>query len=285
MARWFFKYYYLGKEKYYGSQRQKDLLTVENVLLKTLKRRKYIKNAQDSGFESASRTDKYVSARGAVFAVDCLKYPILMELNSHMPKDIGIWAYSEVPEGYSPRFSALKRYYKYILPKPLSYLREKYNFDVSIVKEACNILKGTHDFQNFSKRDSEIINTVRTMEEIKLSIINDTVIIDFISEAFLRQQIRRIAKKLIQLGKGLIEWSEFIELLNPSKFISYEPANPKGLILWDIKYNDEMLLFQKDSKSIERMKNYFFTQKMAHYLKFNLFRSLLQQDDFSNESL
>ena len=66
-SRYLFKFYYIGKSKYYGSQRQPQLLTIEDCLLNVLLEKDYIKNIKESGFEAASRTDRFVSARGSFF--------------------------------------------------------------------------------------------------------------------------------------------------------------------------------------------------------------------------
>lgn len=271
MERFFFKYYYIALEKYYGSQRQKNLLTIEDRVIETLQNRGYIKDPQTSHFESASRTDRYVSARGAVFSIDTQKDPILMEINAHLPEEIGIWAYSKVPNDWSPRFEARLRHYKYIIPFPLSFLKKNYNFDLNIFKKACDHLEGKHDFQNFSKRTSSVNNTVRELKSINVSTINDSIIIDFKSQAFLWQQIRRIARKLIELGKGEIQYEDFTELLDPSDFKSYQPANPNGLILWDIKYDDKVIEFKINDKSLKRMKEFFIRRKIESFLQYKLF--------------
>ena len=67
--RYLFKFYYSGSDKFHGSQRQNGYLTVEDTLIDGLKERDYINDVTDSGFEVASRTDRFVSARGAVFSV------------------------------------------------------------------------------------------------------------------------------------------------------------------------------------------------------------------------
>jgi len=271
MARFFFKFYYIALDKYYGSQRQKDVLTIEDRVIKTLKERGYIHDVNASQFESASRTDRYVSARGAVFATNMLRDPILMELNAHLPNEIGIWAYCKVPNNYSPRFEAQMRHYRYIVQWPFSFLKKKYNFDFSLVNRACKKLEGVHDFQNFSKRDSSTDNTIRDMKSIETSTVDEVIIIDFKSEAFLRQQIRRIAQKLIELGKGELSYEAFAKLLDPSEFKSFQPANPKGLILWDINYDNDIVDFKIDEKSVSRMNNFLFDRKMRSFLNYNLF--------------
>ncbi|TFF94609.1 MAG: tRNA pseudouridine(38-40) synthase TruA [Promethearchaeota archaeon] len=276
LKKYFFKIYYIGKQKYHGSQRQSNVLTIEDQLIDILIKRNYIDDLERAEFEFASRTDRYVSARGAVFSIIPKKKPILMEINSFLPCEMGLWASSPVPINYSPRYHAVSRHYRYIFPEPLDYLISEYNFNIDIVKKACSQLEGIHNFQNFSKRDNSIEDTIRELNFVNMTISNNTVFIDFISKSFLRQQIRRIIKKLMELGKNEISFEEFLTLFDAKKFVSYEPANPNGLILWDIQYNSN-IKFQINKKSVERMQNYFVTQKQKNWLKFKLF-SRLEED-------
>ncbi|MFX1366949.1 MAG: hypothetical protein ACFFCE_04390 [Promethearchaeota archaeon] len=278
-SKYLFKIYYIGKKKYYGSQRQPNFLTIEQSILSALMNRGYIQKGSNSEFEFASRTDRLVSARGACFTCIIEKKPILMEINSVLPREIGFWAYTKVPLAFSSRNSAILRHYIYIVPVPVSILQKTSDININIMEKACLQLKGRHNFSNFSKSTTEIINTVRDMDSVILSIQNDHLIFQFISKSFLRQQIRRIIKKVLELGMGTILYEDFLKLFDPSKIYSYQPADPRGLILWDIKYNDK-IKFIEDLKSKSRM-NAFFSQKEIKFgLKYNLFK-VLQQDNFS----
>jgi len=275
--KYFLKFYYIGKEKYYGSQRQPDFLTIEDELIDILKKRNYIKDIETSEFQVASRTDRHVSARSSVFSMITNKDPILMEINSFLPEEIGIWAKSVVSLNANPRYDASLRWYKYIVKSPVHHLKlMKFNFKV--VKKACKYLQGFHNFQNFSKRDKEMQKYERELEDVYPFIVNGYLIFDFKSQAFLRQQIRRIVAKLLELGKGEINMEEFKKLFDPTKFYSYQPAEPNGLILWDISYPD--LNFITDKKSFERMQNYFKKMELNMGLKHQLF-SVLKHDDSS----
>lgn len=278
-SKFLFKVYYIGKEKYYGSQRQLHYLTIEQSILSALKKRGYLNNVNNSEFEFASRTDKYVSARGACFTFITKKNPILMEINSVLPDEIGIWAYTNVPLEFSSRYNAILRHYIYIVPEPFSYLQKTSNVNIELMKRACKQLEGRHDFFNFSKSGAEKVNTVRDMDFVLLSIENDYLIFHFQSRSFLRQQIRRIIKILLDLGKGIILYEDFLKLFDPSRKISYQPADPEGLILWNIKYN-ENIEFIEDLKAKSRMNTYFFKEENKFGLKHNLFK-VLQQDNFS----
>jgi tRNA pseudouridine38-40 synthase len=278
-SKFLFKIYYIGKNEYFGSQRQPNLKTIEECILNALISKGYIQDIEKSKFEFASRTDRYVSARGACFTCITEREPILMEINTALPKEIGIWAYSEVPVEFISRFGAILRHYVYIVPYPISYFKKTSGIDINLMKKACKDLEGNHDFANFSKKEGDKIITIRDMNSVRLSIYNDYIVFQFKSRAFLRQQVRRMVKKVLELGTNEITYKEFLDLFNVSKNISYQPADPLGLILWDIKFN-ENIDFIVDSKSKERLDNYFMKKKLDYNLKYHLFRAL-QQNDFS----
>lgn len=262
--RYFIKMYYLA-DHYLGSQRQKEENTIEGILIKKLIDKSYIENESKSGFEAASRTDRFVSARGAVFSFITQKSFYPEELNSALPNDIGVWSVAKIPIDYKPRRNAICRHYKYIFEYPISYLVKNSEFDIDLIKQGCDLLQGRHDFINFAKKEKDK-NTVRDLVDIKLSIKNEFLVMDFYSKSYLRQQIRKMIKKLIELGTRKITLKEFKFLFNPMKSFSYKPHSPNGLILWDVKYPKEVN-FIENKKGKERMFN-FFEEK----LNYNIFR-------------
>ena len=279
VQRYLFKFYYRGSTKFFGSQRQKELLTVEGCLLNTLKETKYIESVKRSKIEFASRTDRFVSAKGSAFAFNTLKLPILMEINRALPNEIGLWAYTEVPQNFLSRFNAVYRHYKYIVPQSLTFLKKKKDIDTNLMHKACKKLVGKHNFRNFAKIENKEQKFIRDMDSVNLSIVNDYMMFDFKSRAFLRQQVRRMVKKILELGIGDINCEQFLKLFDDSVEMSYQPADPKGLILWDIKYDDK-IKFKIDLKSKERLNHYFLIQENKYAHKQQLFR-ILQQNDFS----
>lgn len=273
-TRYLIKFYYIGSGKYFGSQRQIKFETVEDNLIRCLLETNHIQNIETSGFEMASRTDKLVSARGACFTFQSKKPLILMEINSKLPTDIGLWAWCEVREDFSSRFNALIRHYKYILN--LSNEKE-HIYDLKIMKKACKALQGCHDFQNFSKREQGDIKTIRNLIFADFNKEGEYLVFNFKSRAFLRQQIRRMMTKILEVGSGIISLDAFKQLFDTKDFISYQPSDPIGLILWNIVY-EKSVQFVTDDKSYERMVNYFSIMYGKHSLKQKLFR-ILQHDD------
>jgi len=277
--RYIFKYYYIGIKHFFGSQRQKNIPTIEDCLIKALDKKDYIINFKDSSFEVASRTDRFVSARGATFSFITNKKPTLIEINNALPKEIGIWAFAKAPTNFSSRHNAIYRHYKYIVPQSLKYLQKKYEINLDIMKKACNELEGIHDFTNFCKKENNEKKTEKRVDLVEMTVQKNSLIFDFKSKSFLRQQIRRMVKKILELGKNEINYDDFLNLLNPKNYYSYQPADPSGLILWDIIY-DNSIQFQVDLKSKERMENYFLHQKRKYQQKYELF-NILQHSDFS----
>lgn len=270
-TRYLFKFYYIGSKKYFGSQRQPNYTTIEDCLLLALQEKGYINNFSQSGFEVASRTDKYVSARGSAFSFVTDKIPVLMEINSALPKNIGIWAHTKVPLDYLSRYNAQFRHYKYIIP----LLKGSINLEE--MNKACKALEGRHDFKNFSKSDKNENKTVRDLLLASMSKDGDFLVFDFKSRAFLRQQIRKMIAKILEVGLEIITYDEFLELFNPVKSLSYQSADPFGLILWDVNYG-KRIHFIPDKKSMERMISYFSEREQRYVSKTKLFR-LLQHND------
>ncbi|MFX1523499.1 MAG: tRNA pseudouridine synthase A [Promethearchaeota archaeon] len=277
--RYLFKMYYFGNSKYYGSQRQPNLLTIEECVLDALKAKNYVKNIKTSGFEVASRTDRFVSARGACFTCVLEKRPILMEINSALPVDIGLWAYAKVAPDFLSRYNAILRHYLYLVPFSHSTYQKTHDVDIPIMQKACSELEGRHDFVNFSKREKDEKFTIKDMDLAKLSLKNEYLVFQFKSRAFLRQQVRRMVKKILELGLGEINYDDFLKLFDPTQNLSYQPADPKGLILWEVKY-DSNIRFEEDKKSKERMEIFFLGKELNAKFKEQLFR-ILQHNDFS----
>jgi len=269
-TRHLFKFYYIGAEEYFGSQRQPNYLTIEDCLLTALQEKNYINETKESGFEVASRTDKFVSARGSTFSFISEKKPILMEINSALPKNIGVWAYSKVPTDFFSRYNAQFRHYKYIIQYPKAILKDDSIVNFKAMENVCKALEGRHNFKNFSKSGKEKVKNIRDMISTSINIEGDYIIFDFKSRAFLRQQIRRMVTKILEVGFGRISHEEFIDLFDPSKDISYQPADPFGLILWDINYGNNVS-FVIDNKSKERRDKYFREQEQKFALKKKLF--------------
>jgi len=99
-------------------------------------------------YTRCGRTDKGVSALANVCSLVVRKLPkgdYCSRINHCLPDDIRILAYAEIPPQFDARFSCVYREYKYF------FLRQ--GMDLDIIKKACKLYVGMHDFRNFCKKD------------------------------------------------------------------------------------------------------------------------------------
>lgn len=243
--RYAVRLFYIGTN-YHGFQRQPGLATIEGELLRVLKELKIIEDPRKARYAAASRTDKEVSAVSQVVSFSSAQTPKIPRINSLLPKDIKIWAISNVPEEFNPRKEAMYKHYRYIKP----YDGE--NLDEMI--KGTSLLEGTHDFQKLSKPDKKD-NTICTLSEVKLQKQGDFVVFDFKGKRFLWKMIRKIVTVLLRIGKGTMPPEELRTLLNPSNSIGkdVQPASSRGLILYDIEYP---FSFTIDKIALEEIREY-----------------------------
>ncbi|MEM4747841.1 MAG: tRNA pseudouridine(38-40) synthase TruA [Archaeoglobaceae archaeon] len=228
-----FKIAYFG-ENFFGSQYQPNLRTVEGELRKAL---------QEIGIFSkpkfAGRTDAGVSALGQVVAFECEKKINPRILNSALPSDIIAWAYKEVEENFNPR-KAKSRIYTYV------FFNEDYDFERML--KAAELLKGVHDFSNFTRGWK---GGKREIFDVKLTKEGNFFIFEIEGNAFTWNMVRCIVTALKLVGKGKeIEWFE--KMLQPEKFKFRVPPSPaEGLLLKDVKYDFE---FEVDEVCLKLLK-------------------------------
>jgi len=163
------------------------------------------------------------------------EYPYDKILNNLLPPDIRILGWSPVSDDFSARFSATTRTYRYFfVPRPSLHLAP--------MREALQLLVGTHDFRNLCRMDVEkVYNFERKIHSADIIVEKDVCYILIVGQAFLWHQIRCIAAVLFLIGRGLEEPAVVRELLdvkaNQGK-PSYPLADERPLVLHDCQYNN-----------------------------------------------
>jgi tRNA pseudouridine38-40 synthase len=211
---------------YYGFQRQPNLPTIESAVRAALKRIGVI----NGDFCYAGRTDRGVSAIGQVIDFwideDLAELAIPRVVNSKLPRDIWTWARAVAPIGFSARWNALWREYRYFLYHP--------GLDLKAMDDAARMLEGTHDFRNFSSAKEP--DTTRCLQKIRLQETGGLIVLDLRAEGFLWNMVRKIAGALEQIGSGARDPSWMEELLNPSRNYGAPTALAEGLVFMDAGY-------------------------------------------------
>lgn len=221
---------YIGTD-YHGFQVQPDQKTVEGELLRALGELNIINDRREANYIAAGRTDKGVHGLGQVVAFDTdnpeVAHP--RAINSRLPATIWTWARAQVTPDFDPRRNALSREYRYILCG-------KYN--ISSLRNASKLLKGTHDFSNFATPDKERTNTCK-IEKIMMRVEREFTIMDIRANYFLWHMVRKIATAMKMVGCGVRDSSWFEQMLHPSEFTEgLELAPAYGLILKNVEYEN-----------------------------------------------
>lgn len=243
--RYALKLFYL--DRYEGFQRQPNKATIEGHLEVALKEAGLIKDLKSAEYISGGRTDKGVHAIGQVVAINTSEKIIIPALNAHLPKDIIVWAVSEVNSEFNPRYGAISRYYRYSAPF--------YGENLDLMREGAKLLEGIHDFKLFSKTQPGK-STIREIHQLQIVEDDPLLVFHVKAHAFLWQMVRRIADCLLKIGKSEWQLEDLKDLLRgnpkPNIFTTPRPVGGLGaLILWDIEY---LFQFQPDIKSLEQIR-------------------------------
>ncbi|MGQ4833357.1 MAG: tRNA pseudouridine(38-40) synthase TruA [Candidatus Asgardarchaeia archaeon] len=258
--RFSLKVVYLGFY-YDGYQRQKHTKnTIEENIINALKKAGYISDVKSSKFQSASRTDKGVSALGQTVAFSTQKEKIHIGLINHfLPESIKVWAVATVNEEFNPRKDAQMKHYTYIIPK------DEINNLKRIVKIA-KLLEGQkYNFKYLSIKDKNEKNPILSINEIKVSSkkTSNLIFIDFFGKRFLYGQIRKIITLMMLYEKKKVTINDVKKILNGEKIkVSIAPANATRLILMDVFYKN--LKFEPNNVVALKIINRF----IEHYKNF-----------------
>ena len=202
---------------YSGWQVQPNADTIEGQLNKHL--RELL--GEEITVIGASRTDAGVHAlcNLAVFSTNA-RIPaekISYALNQRLPQDIRIQKSEEVAEDFHPRKVETRKTYEYCIyhAKFANPILEKYSYfvymplDLKKMKQAAEILVGTHDFAGFSTYKPEVINTIRTITNIQILTEHpwdkqdcELIRIRVTGNGFLYNMVRIIVGTLVAIGRG-----------------------------------------------------------------------------------
>lgn len=218
----------------------------------------------------ASRTDAGVHARGQVAAFDTTRLnipPIGFErgLRGHLPYDIVIRKAEAAELGWDPRRTSRGKRYVYRIwnartPTALDRQRTWWvrpPLDLDAMNAAAEVLHGTHDFEAFRASGCVAKHAVRTMYRIQARRgPHDTVEIEVIGNAFVRNMVRIFAGTLVDAGLGRMDVAGMraaLESLDRAK--TGVTAPPQGLSLEEVIYDERLPARPKDDVDIEASKD------------------------------
>ncbi len=252
--------------RYSGWQKQPNAKTVEEEVEKAFSQ--ILRQAID--IIGQGRTDSGVHAEKQIAHVDIEPRndvpDLLYALRGVLPTDICVWKMEKVSSDFHARFDAKSRQYRYqILTRSSPLLRDVAVFeanplDVEMMQRCAEMVKGTHDFKNFSRANRDQKNTICTVHTSSIcrsGILPDHVESgtfltgkvpvlqkkDFLityrikANRFVHNMVRRLVGTMLEVGKGKLSIGQFEELLNnPETELKSTGITGKGLILEDVSY-------------------------------------------------
>ncbi|MGF1669774.1 MAG: tRNA pseudouridine(38-40) synthase TruA [Balneolaceae bacterium] len=243
MPRWKLTIRYDGTN-YAGWQSQPDQPTIQQEIEKALGSL-FQKKIEVVG---QGRTDAGVHAEGQTAHSDfpeLFKIPRLIHaLRGLLPPDIAVVDIRKTEDDFHARFSALSRQYRYqiitvenpVIRNFTWFPAKPLNFD--LLNSCAALVKGTHDFVNFSKTDArEFGTTVCTIEHSEWVTKDENIMYRIWGNRFLRHLVRRLVGSMYLTATGRMEIKTFEEMLKaPEMEVKGFSAPAKGLILEKVFY-------------------------------------------------
>ena len=227
---------------YLGFQKQTSTTqTITHAIEKALKSLHIHTNIVASG-----RTDAGVHATGQVIHFDLPEYwkdlkRLKLNLNRKLT-DIYFKHISEVAPDFHARFSAKKRYYRYVFKTHTpSVFEKKYisyyaYFDKLRLEKALKCFEGKHDFKYFRKTGTVTHTTVREIYKSTYRQWGDYHIIYFQANGFLRSQVRMMVEAALQYSAGKLSIEALEKQIEGEEQYTHRLAPPTGLYLANVTY-------------------------------------------------
>ena len=240
---------------YDGWQVQKNRPTVQGVLRDAI----FEVTGERVKLHGSGRTDAGVHARRMVANFHTgsrVPAPAFVRaLNRLLPPDIRVLASREAGEDFHARLSARSKTYCYriyrgpILPPHMAreYFHYPYRVDVPLVRQACLMLTGEHDFGSFAKNSGlarhgprhQAVDrsTVRRILRIDLRQKGHELIFTVEGTGFLHHMVRNIVGTLLELGRGQMTPEQFERLIQVrDRTLAGFTAPARGLTLLRVSY-------------------------------------------------
>lgn len=234
-----------------GFARQEGTPTVQGALeaaLRTVLRR-------EVGIVGAGRTDAGVHALGQVVSFasgegDPPATALARSIDALCGPSIAIREVREAPEGFSARFDAVSREYRYriadgatppVLIAPVAWHVAR-DLDAGAMREAAAALVGEHDLRSFCVASSaEGRDTTRRVLSIGVGreeqLGESCLVVTVVGNAFLHSMVRAVVGSLVEVGRGARPALWVADALAARDRASAGPtAPPHGLTLWCVEY-------------------------------------------------
>jgi len=237
---------YDGTE-FVGWQRQSNGVSVQQVVEAAAA---HLNGGAPPLATAAGRTDSGVHAEGQVVqletSADLPAARMRAALDFHTrPHRVAIRGAAFAEPGWSPRFSAIQRHYRYrILNRAAKPALEEGRvwhvplpLDAAAMHVAAHTLLGRHDFSAYRASSCQAESAVRTMERLDVIRADEEIHIYASARSFLHHQVRNLVGTLYEVGLGRrpVDWPRgVLESLDRKQ--AGQTAPPQGLTFLRVDY-------------------------------------------------
>jgi tRNA pseudouridine38-40 synthase len=240
--RYFLDISYRGTN-YHGWQIQKNALSIQQIIEDCLGKLL----GTETPVTASGRTDAGVHARQQIAHFDAdLDVPLSelqRRMNGFLPIDISINSITPVTEQGHARYTAYSRSYQYLIHtrknpflQDLSYFFWQ-ELDVEKMNEAAEYLLGTHDFQCFSKANTDVKHYLCNITEVHWQQQKENLVFNITANRFLRGMVRAVVGTLLLVGKNDLSPKAMEEvIISKDRAKAGKSAPACGLYLNKVKY-------------------------------------------------
>lgn len=202
---------YDGTE-FVGWQHQSNGVSVQEIIEAAAAR---LNGGLPTRATASGRTDSGVHAEGQVVqiavsaALPPAKLRAAMDFHTR-PHRIAIRGAAFAAAGWSPRFSAIQRHYRFrILNRPARPALEEGRvwhvplpLDAEAMHAAAQPLLGQHDFSTFRATSCQAKSPMRRLERLDVERLGEEIHIHASARSFLHHQVRNLVGTLYEVGLG-----------------------------------------------------------------------------------
>ncbi len=232
-----------------GWQRQEVGLSVQEVLEEAAAR---LNHGAPVASTAAGRTDAGVHAAGQVvgiaLAAEFAPERLQAALNHHLkPHPVAVLAAAPAPPGWSARFSAIGRAYRYTILNRAArpalaagrVWHVPHRLDAAAMHAAAQTLLGRHDFTSFRASACQAKTPLRTLDRLDVTREGEEITIIAEARSFLHHQVRNMVGSLKWVGEGRWDIAAIARALAARNRAHAGPTAPAaGLCLTAVRYPD-----------------------------------------------
>ncbi|CAH0148917.1 tRNA pseudouridine(38-40) synthase TruA [Roseomonas sp. CECT 9278] len=231
-----------------GWQRQATGLSVQQVIEDAAA---HLNGGEPPTATAAGRTDAGVHAEAQVVLIDISAEltpdRVRDALNFHArPHPVVVLAAVPAAPGWSPRFDAIGRAYRYRIlnrrSRPALDLGRVWHvprrLDAAAMHDAAQALLGRHDFSAYRAASCQANSPLRTLDRLDVARLADDIVIIAEARSFLHHQVRNLVGTLAEVGMGRrpTTWPRAV-LDSRDRARAGQTAPPEGLTLTSVRYD------------------------------------------------